>query len=94
MIDAARLEGGHDGDVAVSLRAATEAETYDYMCRVYALTPRERAVVSALLAGFDTQNVARHLFISPHTVQDHLKSIFAKTSTHTRKTLLSRVLGM
>jgi DNA-binding CsgD family transcriptional regulator len=34
------------------------------------------------------------MFLSEHTVQDHLKSIFAKTSTHTRKTLLSRVLGM
>ena len=91
MIDAARLEGGHDGDVAVSLRAATAAETYDYMCRVYALSPRERTVVSALLAGFDTQGVARRLVISPHTVQDHLKSIFGKVGVNSRRQLLARL---
>jgi DNA-binding CsgD family transcriptional regulator len=33
------------------------------------------------------------MFLSEHTVQDHLKSIFAKTATHTRRTLLARVLG-
>jgi DNA-binding CsgD family transcriptional regulator len=33
------------------------------------------------------------MFLSAHTVQDHLKSIFAKTSTHNRRTLLSRALG-
>jgi DNA-binding CsgD family transcriptional regulator len=33
------------------------------------------------------------MFLSGHTVQDHLKSIFAKTGTRTRRTLLSRALG-
>jgi len=35
----------------------------------------------------------RRMFLSEHTVQDHLKSIFAKTSTHNRRTLLSRAVG-
>jgi len=33
------------------------------------------------------------MFLSEYTVQDHLKSIFAKTATRTRRTLLARVLG-
>ena len=33
------------------------------------------------------------MFLSEHTVQDHLKSIFAKTGTHNRRALLSLVLG-
>ena len=33
------------------------------------------------------------MFLSQHTVQDHLKSIFAKTSARTRPTLLARGLG-
>jgi DNA-binding CsgD family transcriptional regulator len=33
------------------------------------------------------------MFVSQHTVQDHLKSIFAKTSMHSRRELLSRALG-
>ena len=33
------------------------------------------------------------MFLSRHTVQDHLKSIFAKTSVHSRRALLARVVG-
>jgi DNA-binding CsgD family transcriptional regulator len=33
------------------------------------------------------------MFVSEHTVQNHLKSIFAKTPVHNRPTLLSRALG-
>jgi DNA-binding CsgD family transcriptional regulator len=90
MIDAARLEGHGDGHVAVSLRAATASETFDLLCRVYALSRRERDVVSAVVAGLDTQGVARRLFISPHTVQDHLKSVFEKVGVHSRREVLAR----
>jgi hypothetical protein len=38
-----------------------------------------------------TRDIARLMFLSEHTVQDHLKSIFAKTATRTRRTLLASV---
>ena len=37
--------------------------------------------------------VARVMFLSRHTVQDDRKSIFAKTSVHSRRALLARVVG-
>jgi DNA-binding CsgD family transcriptional regulator len=33
------------------------------------------------------------MFLSEHTVQDHLKSMFSKTATRNRRSLLSRALG-
>jgi len=92
-IEAARLEGEADAQIAVTLRAATAAETFDLLCRAYALSPRERDVVAALLAGLDTRAVSRRLFISPHTVQDHLKSVFRKAGVHGRRELLARFSG-
>jgi hypothetical protein len=69
MIEAAKLEG-HDGSqIAVTLRAATAAETFKLLCRAYALSERERQVVAALVAGLDTRAITQRLFISPYTVR-------------------------
>jgi DNA-binding CsgD family transcriptional regulator len=93
MIEAAPLEGQGDREVAVTLRAATAAETFDLLCRAYALSRREREVVGAVVAGLDTRAVTERLFISRHTVQDHLKSVFGKIGIHSRRELLAKFNG-
>ena len=80
--------------IAVSIEQSSPAERVDLFARCVGLTTRERELLGQLVKGNDTKQIARARFLSEHTVQDHLKSIFAKTSTHTRKTLLPRVLGM
>jgi DNA-binding CsgD family transcriptional regulator len=87
-------ETGVGSGIAVSVEESSPAERVDLFARCFALTTRERELLGHLVKGNDTKQIARAMFLSEHTVQDHLKSIFAKTSTHTRKTLLSRVLGM
>ena len=47
-----------------------------------------------LATGSDTRDLAQRMSVTEHTIQDHLKSIFAKTSSHNRRTLLSRALGV
>lgn len=91
MIEAACLEGERDGEIAVNLRSATPTETFGLLCRVYALSRREREVVALLVGGLDTQAVALRLLISPHTVQDHLKSVFGKVGIHSRRELLAKL---
>ena len=93
MIEAALLEGHGHGEVAVTLRAAAASETFDLLCRAYALSRREREVVAALVAGLDTHAVTQRLTISRHTVQDHLKSVFDKLGIHSRRELLARFSG-
>jgi len=50
-------------------------------------------VLTRLASGADTREVAGRMFLSEHTVQDHLKSVFTKTRTRSRRALLARVLG-
>ena len=61
--------------------------------RANGLTPRETELVRQLGDGIDTRQVARRLGVSEHTIQDHLKAIFAKTSTGSRLQLVTRAFG-
>ena len=87
---AARID---DATIAVSIEETTPPERLAIFARAFALTERETELLSELVTGADTHELARRLFLSEHTVQDHLKSIFAKTGTNSRRTLLSRALG-
>ena len=52
------------------------------------LTEREREVLSLLLAHRRPRSIARDLDISPHTVRNHLKSIFNKVGVRSQEELL------
>lgn len=69
--------------------AGGAGETFDRLCRICALTRREPEVVSALAAGLDTRAAAERLAISRHTLQDHLKSVFAKIGVNSRRELVA-----
>jgi DNA-binding CsgD family transcriptional regulator len=78
-----------DNTVAVTIRPAAAADILDLRLLAYDLTARERDIVALLLDGSDTRTLSERLYLSPHTIQDHLKSIFAKTGVRTRKELVA-----
>lgn len=57
------------------------------------LTRRERDVLTEITHGKGTTEIAARLFISAHTVRDHIKSILHKTGTASRSELLSMLFG-
>jgi DNA-binding CsgD family transcriptional regulator len=93
VIDGARLEGTANPRVTVSIRAAAADEISDLLCRAHGLTARERQLVDLARGGLATTELAQALAISPYTVQDHLKAIFAKTGVRSRRELLSYFTG-
>lgn len=58
------------------------------------LTPRERQVLEKLAGGSRVPDIASQLFISPHTVRNHLKSIFRKVGVGSQAELLQRVRAL
>jgi len=88
-IEGAALEGAGHGHVAITIRAATDDEVFDVLCRVHDLTRRERQLTALVLHGLSTEQIARALHISPYTVKDHLKAIFDKTGIRSRRELIS-----
>jgi len=86
---AARIGTG----IAVTIEESTPTERLDLFTRASALSARESELLTYLVSGADTREIASRMFLSEHTVQDHLKSVFAKTQTRSRKALLARALG-
>ncbi len=88
---AARLgQPGAAGDIAVTLERTSPGELLDLFSRACGLTTRETELLGYLATGTDTRQTAERMFLSEHTVQDHLKAIFAKTGAPNRRTLLAR----
>jgi DNA-binding CsgD family transcriptional regulator len=72
------------GVVSVFIQRAHPMLVAAQLLQAFGLTARERAVAQLVLHGATTAQAAARLAISPHTVGDHLKSIFDKTGARTR----------
>jgi DNA-binding CsgD family transcriptional regulator len=79
--------------IVVTIEEASAADRLDLFSRAFGLTAREHELLGQLATGSDTRAMARQMSLSELTVQDHLKSIFAKTGARDRVTVLSRCLG-
>lgn len=95
-VSAARIEkrdSSTSADIAITIEASSPNDRMLMFGLAFGLSAREREILDHLATGTDTRELAGLAGISVHTVQDHLKSIFAKTAANNRRTLLSRVLG-
>jgi len=54
------------------------------------LSDREREVATLVASGLRVPQVAKRLFISPHTVRNHLKAAFRKLDVHSQADLVER----
>jgi DNA-binding CsgD family transcriptional regulator len=87
----ASVLGGDDGLTAVTLEPTRLHELAPLIADAYELTERERVVTQLVAQGLSTDAIAARLYLSPWTVQDHLKSIFEKVGVSSRGELVARI---
>ncbi len=80
------------GQTAVILEPARASDLSPLLLDLHGLTERERQVTALLLRGLPTAQIARQLFISRHTLSDHMKAIFAKLGVSSRPELTALLL--
>jgi DNA-binding CsgD family transcriptional regulator len=94
LLHASRLSiGDQSNQIAVILEAAPSWEVAPLILKAYGLTDREGEVAQLVLKGRSTQEIGSQLFISPLTVQQHLKSIFSKTGVTSRRQLTAQIFS-
>jgi DNA-binding NarL/FixJ family response regulator len=56
------------------------------------LTPRELDILQSLVEGHSYKKIAEKLFISPLTVQSHIKRVYEKLQVHSKSAAVSKAL--
>jgi DNA-binding CsgD family transcriptional regulator len=82
-----------DSFVAVVIEPAQSGEVAPIIVEAYGLTARERDVVRAIARGLSTPDIAAELFLSGHTVRDHIKSVFEKVGVGSRGELTAKLFA-
>ncbi len=90
-LTASPLVGSGEDEVAVVIEPVSGDQLVRLLLTAYGLSPRERDICHEVMAGHSTADIAGRLFISVNTVQDHLKSVFAKVAVRSRGELVARL---
>jgi DNA-binding CsgD family transcriptional regulator len=91
VLHGASLVAGGTRRVAIIVEPAHPARIAPLLMAAYGLTEREQQVTRLVLQGSSTAEIASRLVVSAHTVQQHLKSVFAKTGVRSRRDLVGKV---
>jgi DNA-binding CsgD family transcriptional regulator len=94
-VHASGLRGrdGRRGPIAVTVEPAKSAQIAPIIVEAYSLTPREQEITRAVARGLSNPEIAAELYLSPHTVRDHLKAIFAKVGVGSRGELVAKLFA-
>jgi DNA-binding CsgD family transcriptional regulator len=88
-----RGRDGRTGPTAVTIEPAKSTQIAPIIVEAYNLTAREQEITRAVARGLSNAEIAADLFLSPHTVRDHLKAVFAKVGVASRGELTAKLFA-
>ncbi|MEV6427389.1 helix-turn-helix transcriptional regulator [Nocardia sp. NPDC051463] len=82
---------GNAGMTALVIEPAKPSDVASLVVAAYELTRRELEVTELIARGLSTGEIAARLFLSAHTVRDHVKSVFDKVGVTSRGELVAKL---
>lgn len=92
-VHAAALQGTDPPRTAIMLEPTRRAELAAIVVALYELTERERQVTELLVRGLPIDEIAQGLWLSRHTIRDHVKAIYSKVGVSSRPELTARLFA-
>lgn len=90
------IRAARDGEAPINPRIASKVlemfTTYAVPKGDYGLTEREREILQYLVQGRTKKRIASDLFLSYHTVDMHVRNIYAKLQVHSRSRAVAKAL--
>lgn len=83
----ARMFGRDDREVALRLK---DGDAFSLCLENYGITAREGEIVRLLIEGQTNEEIAARLFISNHTVKNHIHNVYKKLGIGNRVQLIQR----
>lgn len=86
----------HEGKASMNGLIAKKVMEYFYNkkpipeAQDFHLTKREHEILKLLVEGLSYKEIAAHCFISPETMNSHVKNIYQKLNVHSRAALAAR----
>jgi DNA-binding CsgD family transcriptional regulator len=81
------------GPTALTIEPCQSSQLAPIIIEAYQLTEREQEITSAVARGMSNAEIAGVLHLSPHTVRDHLKAVFAKVDVSSRGELVAKLFA-
>lgn len=88
-LHATRLRSSDSGKVSIVLEPDRRPVLAPTLARAYGFTRRECEVIELLARGLGDKQIGDRLAISPYTVADHAKAVYAQAGVRTRQRLVA-----
>jgi DNA-binding NarL/FixJ family response regulator len=83
---------GHDSIIALQVERILRRQSLPNAVKRFKLTPRESEVLTHILRGKSSTEIAEELFVAETTVADYAKRLLRKTFSKNRAEMLTKIL--
>ncbi len=87
-----KTNGLDTGQLLVLIEKVSQSIRVDKIFHASKLTQREQSVAEQIVRGKTNKEIGTALYISEHTVKDHLKHIMGKLKVDTRSAIVAKIL--
>lgn len=86
------MNGGAPMNMHIAKKVLNMFRDQNVKSNGYSLSEREKEILSLLVEGLSKKQIAEKIFLSHHTVDSHLRNIYAKLEVHSRSSAISKAI--